>query len=187
MGKPLLLREVHEFGETVAADATDIAVRPVKGAYVAEMKVAEELQADRFAVLPGDLIYNDMWARHGSVAVVGADLENCVASAHFPTWILDKTKVFAPYLTWCFRSPWFWSECELRSRGSTGRNAIRKGLFREIKIPLPGLDRQMEIHRYFEQQSKFISALIENYTNLRTMADAMMPSVLDQVLGQREA
>ena len=153
-----------------------------KGAYIAESKLAEELQAARFEVLPGDLIYNDMWARHGSVAMVGDGLTNCVASAHFPTWVIDTSKVFPPYLTWCFKSPWFWAECEQRSRGSTGRNAIRKGLFKAIKIPLPSIDTQRDVSSYLEEHAQRIALLRELQNSIATLNDALLPSFLSTVL-----
>jgi type I restriction enzyme M protein len=150
-----------------------------KGAYIAETKAAEELQADRYEVRPGDLIYNDMWARHGSVAIVDGELSNCVASAHFPTWTLDLSKVYPPYLTWCFKSPWFWAECEERSRGSTGRNAIRKGLFRTIAIPLPSVEEQRQVSDYLQQHAQQVEEMKKFHSNVSTTMDALMPSLLD--------
>jgi type I restriction enzyme M protein len=153
-----------------------------KGAYVAETKPAENLQADRFLVQGGDLIYNDMWARHGSVAVVPSDLGGCVASAHFPTWLLDVNQVFQPYLTWCFRTPWFWAECESRSRGSTGRNAIRKGLFKQIMLPLPSIDQQQEIASLLTSHAKRIAEVTSANMNIAQELEALAPSVLEILL-----
>jgi type I restriction enzyme M protein len=149
-----------------------------KGAYVSETKAVEELQAERFLVNAGDLIYNDMWARHGSVAIVPEGLGGCVASAHFPTWELDQDRIYRPYLTWCFRSPWFWAACELRSRGSTGRNAIRKGLFRGIQIPLPEVSIQTEIAARLENQTTLASNLISAHSEMEAELEAIIPAIL---------
>jgi hypothetical protein len=136
------------------------------------------LQADRFLVRAGDLIYNDMWARHGSVAVVPAELDGCVASAHFPTWEIDEKRAYGPYLTWCFRSPWFWAECEKRSRG---RNAIRKGLFKGIRIPLPALENQKAITNALEERTALVNSLIALHGEMATELEAIAPSVLQSV------
>lgn len=153
-----------------------------KGAYVAETKPVESLQADRFLVCGGDLIYNDMWARHGSVAIVPDELDGCVASAHFPTWELDADRVYGPYLSWCFRTPWFWAECERRSRGSTGRNAIRKSLFKQIRVQLPSKDQQIEIAAALTAQAKRIADMTAANLEVSKELEALTPSVLDILL-----
>ncbi|HKZ02405.1 MAG TPA: N-6 DNA methylase, partial [Pyrinomonadaceae bacterium] len=153
-----------------------------KGAYVSEVKSAEELQASRFLVKAGDLIYNDMWARHGSVAIVSDELDGCVASAHFPTWEIDSDQVFRPYLSWCFRAPWFWAECEKRSQGSTGRNAIRKGLFRDICIPLPSVEKQREIAATIREQAEKVEEVLALHVNLGSELNALIPSILETFL-----
>jgi len=155
-----------------------------KGAYISEKKAVEELQADRFLVKADDLIYNDMWARHGSVAVVPSELDGCVASAHFPTWEIDQSRVHLPYLTWCFRSPWFWAACERRSRGSTGRNAIRKGLFRSILLPLPPLKQQEQWSGLFKKHITLVSDLSILQTSIGTEIEALMPSLLDSAFSK---
>ena len=151
-----------------------------KGVHVAEVKAAERLQAARYLVKANDLIYNEMWARRGSVGIVPDDLDGCVASAHFPTWELDLDAAYPRYLTWCFRAPWFWAECEERSRGSTGRNAIRKGLFRSIELPLPLIEAQRDIADRLDLLQSRV-ALMESIGN-ETLADLddLIPSVLDR-------
>lgn len=134
-----------------------------KGAYIAEEKPATNLRAERFAVRENDLVYNDMWARNGSVAIIPPELDGYVVSAHFPTWELDLTRVHPPFFGWCFQSPWFWNACEEKSQGSTGRNAITKTLFRQLEMPLPPLDEQRRIVARIEA----LAARIEEARGLR--------------------
>jgi restriction endonuclease S subunit len=58
---------------------------------------------------------------------------------------LDSSKVIPKYLAWYFRTPSFWNDCENASRGSTGRNQIKRSTFSAIHVPLPSLDEQSRI------------------------------------------
>jgi len=161
---------------------SEISVRSIgvkwygKGAYVAEEKPVSELNAARFEVRANDLIYNDMWARNGSVAIVPPELDKLSASAHFPTWELDLTRVFPPFLTWYFKTPKFWAACEEKSQGSTGRNAITKSLFRELILPLPSLESQRRI----VAQIDALATQIEEARGFRRSALEESENVLDQ-------
>ena len=65
-----------------------------KGAYVAEEKEVTELRAERFIVRANDLIYNDMWARHGSLVIVPPAVDGYFEYAHCPAWEIDLTQVY---------------------------------------------------------------------------------------------
>lgn len=150
-----------------------------KGVYIAEEKPDTELRAARFVVSENDLVYNDMWARHGSVGIVPKQLDGCCASAHFPTWQLDLGRVVPAYLTFCFKAPWFWAACEKKSQGSTGRNAITKTLFRELTLPLPTLDEQTRLVGALSELQTEISSLKDVQSQVTAQVDALMSSVLD--------
>ena len=121
------------------------------GVHVHETREGHLFDAARFKIEQNDLIYNDMWARMGSVAIVPPELAGSVASSHFPTFRLDDSKVIPSYLSWYFRTPSFWHDCENASRGSTGRNQIKRSTFYAIHIPLPALDEQRRIVARIEE------------------------------------
>ena len=153
-----------------------------KGVQIAEEKPDTELRAARFYVQKDDLVYNDMWARHGSVGIVPEELHGCLASAHFPTWELDLSRVYPPYLAFCFKAPWFWQACEEKSQGSTGRNAITKTLFRRIDIPLPDdIDEQKRIVKELEDVQGRVDELRHLQSQIAKQLDALLPSLLDRV------
>jgi len=116
-----------------------------EGVHVHETREGHTFEAARFEICENDIIYNDMWARKGSVAVVPGCLSGCVASSHFPTFEIDRAKVLPAYLNWYFRTPSFWDKCEHASRGSTGRNQIKRRTFLAIGVPLPPLAEQRRI------------------------------------------
>ena len=153
-----------------------------KGAYVAEIKPASKFRAARFEVKINDLIYNDMWARHGSVAIVPPELDGCVGSAHFPTWEIDLDLFYPQFLQWCFRSPWFWRACSSRSQGSTGRNAITKTLFREILLPCPPIPEQRAIDEQLDDLQQTLNRLLELQNQTSQEMEMLLSSVLDHSL-----
>ncbi|HVM47123.1 MAG TPA: restriction endonuclease subunit S [Candidatus Acidoferrum sp.] len=122
-----------------------------EGVHVHETRQGHEFDADRFEIRADDLIYNDMWARMGSVAVVPTELSGAVASAHFPTFQLNRAIVEPRYLHWFFKTPAFWDACEEASRGSTGRNQIKRRSFLAIPIPLPPLAEQRRMVARIEE------------------------------------
>lgn len=116
------------------------------GAYERESKPGHTISATKmYAVKPGDLVINKIWVRHGSSAIVGAELDGCVVTADFPTFELDKRMVLREWLTYMFKTEWFWTACDVMSRGTSGRQRIDPKAYLEIEIPLPPLDEQRRI------------------------------------------
>lgn len=150
-----------------------------KGVYIAEEKPDTELRAARFVVRHNDLVYNDMWARHGSVGIVPKEFDGAFASAHFPTWELDQSRVLPAFLSFCFKAAWFWAACENISQGSTGRNAITKTLFRQLVIPVPSLMVQANIVETLTQIQSRVDGLRGRQQQLAVEIDAILPSLLE--------
>ncbi|HNB41308.1 MAG TPA: restriction endonuclease subunit S, partial [Anaerolineales bacterium] len=121
-----------------------------EGVHIHEIKSGGSFNASRFEIKANDIIYNDMWARNGSVAIVPSHLDGTVASSHFPTFLPDLTRVLPKYLEFYFKTRTFWDDCENASRGSTGRNQIKKSTFYAIEIPLPLLTEQHRIVAHIE-------------------------------------
>ena len=90
----------------------------------------------------GDIIVNKIWARNGSVAVVNGELAGCFCSGEFPIYAPDRNRIEPRWFHWITKTSWFWYECDLKSRGTSGKNRIRPEKFLEIQIPLPSLEEQ---------------------------------------------
>jgi len=137
-----------------------------EGVHVHETRQGQAFNAARFEIKHNDLIYNDMWARHGSVAIVPEQLDGAVASSHFPTFTLDLEQVLPEYLQYYFKTRSFWDDCEEASQGSTGRNQIKRSTFLAIPIPLPPLHEQRRIVARIEE----LAARIAEARGLRAQA-----------------
>jgi type I restriction enzyme S subunit len=100
--------------------------------------VMNRLEAD-------DIVLNKIWARHGSVSVVQPELEGCYCSTEFPIFRPDFERLEPRWFFWMTRTKWFWSLCDAKSRGTSGKNRIRPDQFLQIEIPLPPLAEQQRI------------------------------------------
>lgn len=145
-----------------------------------ERRLGAEFNAERFLVRAGDLIYNDMWARKGSVAIVPPSFDGAVGSFHFPTFEVDQARADLRYLALYTKVPRFWEDCDGISRGSTGRNQIRVSTFLSLRVPLPDLDEQQRIVARFDA----LAAKLQEAGRLGASGVNDAASLADAIAGQ---
>jgi type I restriction enzyme, S subunit len=117
-----------------------------EGAYERETIDGSQTAAKTLSVVrKGDLIINKIWVRHGSTAIVSAEVDGCVGSGEFPTFELDQTHILLRWMHWMTKTRAFWLKCDKLSQGTSGKNRIKPELFLTITIPLPSLDDQRRI------------------------------------------
>ena len=92
-----------------------------------------------------DLIINKIWVRHGSVAVVNAEVAGCCGSNEFPTFEFRRNLIHPRWMHWYSKSRDLWKKCDLLSQGTSGKNRIRPEKFMTIVVPLPPLKKQQRI------------------------------------------
>jgi type I restriction enzyme S subunit len=154
-----------------------------EGAYEREsIDGGETRYAQLFRAEAGDVIVNKIWARNGSVAVVGETLAGSFGSGEFPMFRPRHDRVDVRWLHWLTKTPAFWEQCDQKSRGTSGQNRIRPERFLEIEIPLPPLDVQRRSIARIEE----LAAQIDEARSLRRAADgereAIWPSILQATL-----
>ncbi len=134
-----------------------------EGAYEREAIDGAATQYQRlFQTKANDVIVNKIWARNGSVAVVPENLEDCYGSNEFPMFAPVREKLEPRYFYWMTKTKDFWSKCDEKSRGTSGKNRIRPERFLEIEIPLPPLEEQRRIVARIEE----LTVQIEEANNL---------------------
>lgn len=116
------------------------------GAYERESIDGSQTQyAKLFEARTGDVVFNKIWARHGSVAVVNDALNGTWVSQEFPLFEANPNRLNQRWMHWITRAPWFWSMCEKLAQGTSGKNRIKLDQFLGIEIPLPPLRTQKTI------------------------------------------
>lgn len=117
-----------------------------EGAYEYKTILGTETQAKQlYRIEPDDLIINKIWARHGSIAVADDSLAGAYGSSEFPTFVLDREQVEPRFLHWFSRTKLAWAQCELLSRGTSGKNRVKPERFLSIRTPLPSLPEQRRV------------------------------------------
>jgi type I restriction enzyme S subunit len=123
-----------------------------EGAYEREPIDGAATQYQRlFQAKANDVIVNKIWARNGSVAVVPEHLDGCYGSNEFPMFIPRRDKLEPRWFHWLTKTKGFWTKCDEKSRGTSGKNRIRPERFLAIEIPLPTLSEQRRIATQIEE------------------------------------
>lgn len=117
-----------------------------------------------FAIEPGDLLFNIVFAWEGAVAVASHAERGMIGSHRFLTCVVDKTRADPHFLSYWFiggegRDRLLWA-----SPGGAGRNrTLGIDKLSALEIPLPPLDEQRRIVAHIEE----LAAKVEEARRLR--------------------
>jgi type I restriction enzyme S subunit len=152
-----------------------------EGAYERHTFDGSRIRAEKLSVVrTGDLTFNKIWVRHGSSGIIPPEMDGCVASSDFPTFELDESKVDRSWLLYLFKTKWFWEECDLKSRGTSGKNRIRPEQFLQVEIPFPPLHEQQRIVGRIEE----LARRVEEARGLRREAGGETGVLLGVAVGR---
>jgi type I restriction enzyme S subunit len=148
-----------------------------EGAYEREsMDGGETMYQTLSRVEAGDIIVNKIWARNGSVAVVTESLAGCYGSNEFPTFVPDPSILNFRWIHWLTKTKDFWTQCDEKSRGTSGKNRIRPEQFLSVEVPLPPLKEQRRIIARIEE----LAGKIAEARSLRQKAVEEVESLFEQ-------
>ena len=116
------------------------------GAYEREQIDGADTKYSNFnRIEVGDLVVNKIWARNGAIAVATDELAGTYVSTEFPTYTLDLSRIDPQWMRLITRWRGFWSACDDKAQGTSGKNRIKPQQFLAIGIPLPALAEQQAI------------------------------------------
>lgn len=119
---------------------------------------------DLFLIKEGDLILQVTFAWEGAVALSSTAEDGMYGSTRYPTFRVDKSKCFPPYLVNYFKTKKGREQLVKISPGSAGRNRVLSlKRLPEVFIPLPPLSEQQRIVAKIEE----LAAKIEEARGLR--------------------
>jgi len=141
-------RRPYVLGPTENADLVGMRLYGL-GPFHREYKLASKIRKkSHFVVREGDVIYNKLFAWRGTFGVIPAELDGMFVSDKFPTYSLDETRVFKPFLAWYFRCPELWESARLMSKGSAALSklTLNPPQFLDLPLRIPStLDEQRQI------------------------------------------
>lgn len=99
-----------------------------------------------FAIEPGDLLFNIVFAWEGAVAVASDSERGMIGSHRFLTCVPDPTRALARYLYWYFVHERGQRQLQLASPGGAGRNrTLGIDKLAAIVVDLPPVEEQRRI------------------------------------------
>jgi type I restriction enzyme S subunit len=120
-----------------------------------------------FLVKEGDFIPHITFAWEGAIGLASKAEDGMYGSVRFPTFRVDESLCYPPYLLNYFRTETGREQLAGISPGSAGRNRVLSlRRIPEIMVPLPPLDEQLRIVARIEE----LAALIEKARDLRVQA-----------------
>jgi hypothetical protein len=153
------MREAHRLGELIERIRRPIVVQPDenyreigirshgRGIFHKDTVSGSDLGSKRiFAIEPGDLVFNIVFAWEGAVAVASASEEGRCASHRFPTYRPIARTCDVQFLALLFESRQGRRILELASPGSAGRNrTLNQSTMLSAKVLVPRLAEQLRI------------------------------------------
>lgn len=122
-----------------------------EGAYEREKIDGENTKYRNFnRIEADDLVVNKIWARNGAVCIATKELAGTYVSTEFPTFVLDRTRIDPGWMRLITKWRGFWSICDEKAQGTSGKNRIKPGQFLSVPIPLPPLSEQRSLVSHFD-------------------------------------
>ena len=130
-----------------------------------------------YQVKSGDLLFSNVFAWEGAIAVVKDDDDNRYGSHRFISCEVDKSQAIAEFLCYHFLTPKGLEDINHASPGGAGRNkTLGLEKLMRINVPVPNIGLQKEFVELFHK----IEALREHHKQTEKELGELMPSLLDK-------
>ena len=154
------------------------------GLFVREERKGSAVKGKCYALKPGLLVYNRLFAWKQSFAVVTDEYDGVVVSNEFPQFKVDATRMSAEFLALYCSSPVFAAKALSRSSGSAAvsRNRLKEADFLRLEVACPPLRVQERILEIITVVDSVIEALLVE----AAAAEAARASLLHELLSRRD-
>jgi len=130
-----------------------------------------------YQMMPGDLVFSNVFAWEGAIAVVKEEDEGRVGSHRFITCAPKKGVVTSDFLCFYFLANEGLEKIQAASPGGAGRNrtlGLKK--LEKIEVPVPDYNKQLWFNKLQNKVEQIKQAQADNEIEL----EALMPSILDK-------
>lgn len=142
---------------------------PIEGASVGTKKL--------YAIHPGDVVFNNVFAWEGAVAVAKPEDQARVGSHRFITCVPKPGVVTAEFINFYFTTSSGLEQLGDASPGGAGRNrTLGLVALSKILVPVPDYGKQV----WFGQLLSHVGRISYEQTESAKELDAMLPAILDQ-------
>lgn len=174
---PLVRREIEINPET---SYPELGIRSFgKGTFHKPAVSGIELGTKRlFRIEPGDLLFSNVFAWEGAIAIAQLEDRNRFGSHRFMTCVVDAEQVEASFLLYYLLSQEGLEKVRAASPGGAGRNrTLGVEKLAKIEVPVPSLAAQ----RAFTKLQATVAALKVRHTAIRESNAALLPAMLERV------
>jgi len=147
---PVVRREVHVAPE---ATYTDLGVRSFhKGTcHRRQLTGAEFTWQNLYRIDRGDLVFSNIMAWEGAVAMAGPKDDRCVGNHRMLTCVCDIARMNPAFLVRYFETPEGMAKLVAASTGTVARNrTLTATSLERIEVPVPPLDLQHRVVAHFD-------------------------------------
>ena len=133
-----------------------------------------------FRIEAGDLVFSNVFAWEGAIAIAGPDDAGRYGSHRFMTCVVDANVAEAEFLRYYLLSPEGLDKVREASPGGAGRNrtlGVKK--LEAIEVPAPTLETQRAFVDLYAQTQ----AIKARHANIRTSNADLLPATLDCLFG----
>lgn len=130
-----------------------------------------------FQIQPGDLLFSNVFAWEGAIAVVKPEDAGRIGSHRFISCVPKPDLVTAEFLRFHFLTPAGLLQIGEASPGGAGRNrTLGLGKLESLLVPVPPLEKQ----RWFDDLQAKVDAVKRLQAETQAELDALLPAVLDR-------
>lgn len=130
-----------------------------------------------YHILPGDLIFSNVFAWEGAIAIAKTEDKGRYGSHRFISCVAKEGVANASYLLFYFQTSEGFQKIKDASPGGAGRNrTLGLDALAKIEVPLPSFEKQLWFHGLCQQ----FDSLKRLQTETAAELDTMLPSILDK-------
>ena len=130
-----------------------------------------------YRIFPGDLVFSNVFAWEGAIAVVQPEDADRVGSHRFITCVAKKGITTPEFLCFYLLTDEGIEKVRAASPGGAGRNrTLGLNKLEKIEVPIPTYDKQLWFNRLQTQ----VAAIQQTQTDNQVELDALLPSLLSK-------
>jgi len=138
-----------------------------------------------FLIKEGDFILHVTFAWEGAVALASVSEDGMYGSTRFPTFRVDESLCYPPYLTYYFKTSPGREQLVRISPGSAGRNRVLSlKRLTEVIVPLPSLTEQQRVVADVEELSVQVQKARALRKQATKEAEGLVDSTMNHILSR---